>query len=174
MDSTTLDPYYVMGTGSRSMRTAPDAQNIFHILQTHILTIFEAHPSLVLISGMAEGWDEAIAKVAIFNKIPFIAAIPNAGYGEYYWGKNSLLKKDRLSEFRQLLSKAIDVVFVCDTLYVDGVHSNFIRNQWMVNKCHLALVYNATSSGTRDVVTRLNVAKKPFEEYPFTKQLALL
>lgn len=174
MDSTTLEPYYLMGTGSRSMRTDPNAQSIYRILVRHILYIFEQKPELVLISGLAEGWDEAIAKAAIQNDIPFIAAIPNTGYGDYYWRRTSLLKKDRLSEFQDIVSKAIEIVFVCDKLYdTNGLHSNFVRNQWMVDKCHGALVYQGNSRGTRDAIERLQIAHKPYQEYPFTSQLRL-
>lgn len=166
--------YHVMGTGSRSMRTEPNAQSIFDTLLHHVSQLFDEHPDLVLISGMAEGWDEAIAKAALKLKIPWIAAIPTVTYGDYYWSERiSLLKKDRTSEFKNLISKATEIVFVCDTLYINGVHANFVRNQWMVDKCDHALVYKPSSSGTRDALARLNSAKKTYSIYPFVEQTNL-
>lgn len=171
----------VMGTGSRSMLTEPNAKEIYQNLETYILILKEKDPDLVLISGMAEGWDEAIAKVGLRNKIPYIVALPNDGYGDYYWTPaappkkkdGSLLGIDRRSTFRDLVSHAEEIVFVCKTVYVNGVHANFIRNQWMVDQCDMALVYNPQSSGTRDAVGKLKTARKPYSIYPFSTQLTL-
>lgn len=162
----------VMGTGSRSMVTDPNAKNIYNTLERYITILHEEDPDLVLITGMAEGWDEAIAKVAFRNHIPYICAIPNKGYGEYYWGKHSLLGVNRMNTFNQLVNGAAEVVYVCAGIYENGVHANFVRNQWMVDNCDSALVYNPQSSGTRDAVARLTTAGKPYEVFPFTKQLS--
>ena len=110
MDSTKAEPYYVMGTGSRSMRTDPNAQNIFVTLCSYIIELKQEHPTLVLISGMAEGWDEAIAKAAIRFEIPFIAAVPHAGYGSYYWGRKSVTGNSRMNDWLSIIRKAEEVV----------------------------------------------------------------
>lgn len=177
MTTTTFqkDPekYYVMGTGSRSMRTHPQAQQIWEHLVAYVEMLREQHPNIVLISGMAEGWDEAIARTAIRLDIPFIAALPNSTYGEYYWGTKSVLQQNRLPIFQQLVQAAQEVVIVCDRIVVNGTHSNFIRNQWMVTHCDHALVYEPTSSGTRDAVGRLRQAGKSYDTYPFQLQQTL-
>lgn len=153
------------------MVLAADAKAIYDNLEQEVLRLQVKYPTLHLISGMAEGWDEAIAKVAMRNSIPYTVMIPNLGYGKYYWQQNSLLKRDRMSTFIELINNAADVVYVCKYIYenVDGVrtHANFIRNQAMVDACDGALVYDATSSGTRDAVTRLVKAGKPYKVYPF-------
>ena len=161
----------IMGTGSRSLVISPDAKAVYQNLEQEVLRLQVKYPNLHLISGMAEGWDEAIAKVAMRNSIPYTVMIPNLGYGSYYWGKNSLLKRDRMGTFNELITNATDIVYVCKYIYedVDGIrtHANFIRNQAMVDACDGALVYDATSSGTRDAVTRLKKAGKPYKVYPF-------
>lgn len=161
----------IMGTGSRSMVTHKDRVAIYNNLEAEVLKLQQKYPNLQLISGMAEGWDEAVAKVALRNSIPYTVMIPNLGYGSYYWGKNSLLKRDRMGTFNELITNATDIVYVCKYIYenVDGVrtHANFIRNQAMVDACDGALVYDATSSGTKDAVTRLIKAGKPYKMYPF-------
>lgn len=161
----------IMGTGSRSMVKAPDAKTVYDNLEAKVLLLAAKYPDLTLISGMAEGWDEAIAKVAQRNGIPYIVMIPNLGYASYYWGKNSLLKVDRMKTFNALITNATDVVYVCKYIYedVNGIrtHSNFIRNQAMVDACDGALVYKPESAGTRDAVARLKAAGKPYMIAPF-------
>lgn len=159
--------YFVMGTGSRSIVTHPDRKEIYQILNNKVLEIFSAHPDLVIISGMAEGWDEALAVVAMRNAIPFHAYLPNKGYGDYYWRRNSQLKRDRWNRFNELCAAAAEVIFVCDNVYVNGHHSNFVRNDAMVAASDEALVYNNGSSGTKQAVASLKKAKIPFQTYPF-------
>jgi hypothetical protein len=167
--------FYVMGTGSRGLVQSARAHEVYNHLRQYILMLRECNESLVLISGMAEGWDEMIAKIGFREGIPYVCAIPNSGYGRYYWQRKSLLEKDRFMVFKELVAGAAEVHYVCKDLYENGVHANFVRNQWMVDHCHAAVVYNSKSPGTRDAVARLRTAEKPYEEYPFTgKQLSLL
>lgn len=157
----------IMGTGSRSMVKAPDAKTVYDNLEAKVLLLAAKYPDLQLISGMAEGWDEAIAKVAQRNGIPYIVMIPNQGYGDYYWRRNSVLGYDRSDMFKLLVKHASQVIYVCKTLYVNGVHSNFVRNQAMVDACDGALVYKPESAGTRDAIARLKAAGKPYMIAPF-------
>lgn len=150
------------------MVVANNAKAIYDNLEAEVLRLRAKYPDLHVISGMAEGWDEAIAKAAMRNSIPYTVMIPNKGYGDYYWRRNSLLGVDRSATFATLCEHAREVVYVCDSLYVNGVHSNFVRNQAMVDACDGALVYEATSNGTRDAVTRLIKAGKPYKVYPFS------
>ena len=167
--------YYVMGTGSRSLVKANDAtrKEVMDTTRRYLIQLREEHSDLVLISGMAEGWDELIAVLAIELSIPFLAYVPHPTYGEYYWGKTSYLGRDRLSRFRELLGKAAEIHISSDSLYVGGTHANFIRNADMVNKSDFALVYDKNSRGTRDAVMKLTQAKVPYDVYPFTKQGSL-
>lgn len=119
---------------------------------------------------MAEGWDEAIAKVGMREGIPYLAYVPNPGYGNYYWGQHSLTGRNRMATFNELLAAARQVIYVAQTIYVGNVHANFVRNQAMVDTCDMALVYNPQSSGTKDAVLRLQAAGKPWIAHPFTKK----
>lgn len=158
----------IMGTGSRSMITRHDRVEIYQNLEAEVLRLAAKYPELHLISGMAEGWDEAIAKAAMRNGIPYSVYIPNNGYGRYYWGDHSLLGVDRMHQFNELVLNATERIVVCKSVYENGVHANFIRNQAMVDACDGALVYDPTSSGTKDAVARLNKAGKPMKAYPFS------
>ncbi len=169
----TVNVFYLMGTGARALRTDPQAQKIYSELREFLRDVKkwceDKGFTLHIISGMAEGWDEALAKAAIAESIPFTAAIPNHGYAEHYWGKASLLGRNRISEFNAILEKAAEVVYVCDWVYhpVTGEHANFVRNRWMVNKATHALVYDPSSSGTRHGVAELKKAQVPFDVFPF-------
>lgn len=157
----------IMGTGSRSMVTHKDRVAIYSNLEAEVLKLQQKYSDLHLISGMAEGWDEAVAKVALRNNIPYSVYLPNNGYGKYYWGEHSFLGVDRMHTFNELVLGATERIVVCKSLYVDGVHANFVRNQAMVDACDGALVFDALSRGTKDAVTRLIKAGKPYKMYPF-------
>ena len=156
-----------MGTGSRSMIMHPDAREHYEYLRHIILAARDADDELVLISGMAEGFDEAIAKIGMREGIPYIACVPNPTYGNYYWRDHSVTGRNRIETFRELMSHAQDIIFVCNSIYQNGEHSNFVRNQYMVDICDMAYVYKPQSSGTRDAVRRLDRAEKPYFILPF-------
>ncbi len=180
----------IMGTGSRSMVTDPNAKAIYKILEDYVLGIAERHGGVLLISGMAEGWDEAIAKVGMRNNIPYHVYIPTQNYGEYYWRDHSVTSTNRIEMFNQLVDGAQRVTFLEEVYgpytmtnqgpkYLvdsDGetniwLHANFARNAVMVQNSEIALVYNPQSPGTRDAVARLRRARKQYEVYPFTNKM---
>lgn len=162
--------FMVMGTGSRSAVTDENPKAIYDHLEARVLQLHEQFPNLVLISGMAEGWDEMIASVGYRNEIPYDVYLPHPTYGEYYWRDHSVKGHDRYGYFQLLVRGARRVHIVSQTLYVGTLHANFVRNARMVEMCDMALVYKPTSSGTRDAVGRLVSARKPYEVYPFSLQ----
>ena len=154
------------GTGSRSLATAD------HDLQTDIAIrvrylLLDKRPDWVM-SGMAEGFDEFLALAALNLDIPLWCAVPNEGYGQYYWGQKSLYGKDRNDEFQEILKRATKVTYVMSeihqtqSLYLGGKHANFVRNDFMVRIASDFLVYDPTSSGTRQCLASIKNAKKPF------------
>jgi hypothetical protein len=151
----------VAGTGSRSFVPAEHRQ-VCDDTSTFLTAARKSDPGLRVMSGMAEGWDEFMARVAIDLEIPFIAVLPTSEYGDYYWRKKSVSGTDRWSEFSDLLARAEQVVVVCTSLYVEGVHANFVRNQYMVDQAEQFLVWNPESRGTADCVRRIKKAEKPF------------
>ena len=162
---------FIMGTGSRGMVKRQDRREIYEALESYVLFLKQSDPDLVLISGMAEGWDEAIAKVGMRNGIPYHVYIPSPSYGHYYWRKNSITGKNRMATFNTLVEHAAEVHVVCANH--EYGRANFTRNQVMVDACDSALVYDANSSGTRDAVARLVAANKPYQVYPFPTEQTL-
>ena len=154
-DMPLLDGKFVIaGTGSRSLILDEGKMNKVQEYLIDLLTQAKAKHgnNLVVISGMAEGFDEALARAAMCVGVTLIAAIPNKGYSAYYWRDNSQLKVDRMDSFQELAGYAHrsgGVHYVCGkNIYVNGKHSNFVRNEWMAGRADVVWVYNPTSRGT--------------------------
>jgi len=154
-DMPLLDGKFVIaGTGSRSLILDEGKMNKVQEYLIDLLTQAKAKHgnNLVVISGMAEGFDEALARAAMCVGVTLIAAIPNKGYSAYYWRDNSQLKIDRMDTFQDLAGYAHrsgGVHYVCGkNIYVNGKHSNFVRNEWMADRADVVWVYNPTSRGT--------------------------
>lgn len=171
-----------MGTGSRRLIVLPEDERleICNRTQEKILEYYEQYPDLVIISGMAEGWDELLAIIAINNGIPFDAYVPNETYGKYYWEKHSLTGKNRYKQFEKILSKARNINYSSKNLYSKlnnkSIHSNILRNQHMVDVCDEALVFaldkdnkvcQVPTTGTADALKRLKDSSKKYIIYPF-------
>lgn len=143
--------FYIAGTGSRELILDKDKRREVRDYLADLLAKAKVKHGdrLIVISGMAEGFDEALARAAIMADVTFIAAIPNKGYIDYYWGKKSMLGRNRMAEAQEILSKAGEIVHVCDGIYgPDGRHANFHRNEWMVDHADIVWVYNPTTRGT--------------------------
>jgi uncharacterized phage-like protein YoqJ len=109
-------------------------------------------PSAV-ISGMALGWDMAIAKAAIDLKIPLVAACPCPQQADSW--------PQKTREFwRELLGEARTVEYI-SPLYYPGVMNK--RNRWMVDRCHevLALYDGSGEGGTFDCMKYARSQHKP-------------
>lgn len=149
------DRFVIAGTGSRELILDIEKRRKVRDYLVNLLTQAKAKhgDKLIVISGMAEGYDEALARAAVQAGVPFIAAIPNPSYLNYYWGKNSLLKINRSAAASELVSQAVEVVNVCPT-HVGVKHSfaggaNFDRNDWMADRANIVWVYNPTTKGTK-------------------------
>jgi len=137
------------GSGSRSLKLDPEMfTRVFNRL---IEMIRETKPSLI-ISGMAEGFDEALALAAMATQTPLKAMIPFKGYCNYYWGKTSVTGKNRLGECRQIVAYAEatgGVEYICsDWRGPDGRYAMFHRNEAMAKACDKAWIWDPSSKGT--------------------------
>lgn len=145
----------VAGTGSRSLAALAETdfkkyRQLCDDVTAYLRSLNDS--DLVVISGMAEGFDEILAFAAVELQIPLRAYIPNKGYGEYYWKKNTCSGEDRYDVFFTLLDYAKrtgEIRYVCNAIYSNSIHSNLIRNWAMVDDCDLLLVYNPVSPGTK-------------------------
>lgn len=106
-----------------------------------------------VISGMAPGFDQDLARVAIELRIPFVAAIPFVGQ-EDRWPLRGR------QEYRQLLQQAYEVVIVCEGGYERWKMQ--ARNEWMVDHCTDVLAaFDGSPGGTANTVNYANRVRRP-------------
>ena len=134
----------VAGTGHRPNKLGGYNNESFLTLVSIAENWLHENKPTKVISGMAQGWDQALAQAAINCKIPFIAAIPFEGQ-ETKWSERGQ------RYFKRLLEKAESVTYVCDKGY--SPHKMQIRNEWMVDNCDLVLaMWDGTNGGTGNCV----------------------
>lgn len=102
------------------------------------------NPDLV-ITGLAVGWDQAIAEACLFLKLPYVAAIPFRGQ-EARWSPSTRIR------YRAYVEGAVDVEVVCEGGYAAWKMGR--RNEWMVDRGDrgLALHDGGPSGGTFNCV----------------------
>ncbi len=159
--------FVIAGTGTRQLINE-DKEYRHKVLNYLIDLLTKAKAkhgdNLIVISGMAEGFDEALARAAVAVGVPFVAAVPNSSYINYYWTR-SKTGSSRLKHGIDLLGQASEVVYVCKT-HVSNMpkyngragSANFERNEWMVDRANVVWAYNPNrSSGTNHCI---NYAKE--------------
>jgi hypothetical protein len=138
----------VVGTGHRPPRlglyyTAAHAEHLFLFVKPHLARL---NPRLV-VSGMAQGFDQALAEAAQFLGIPVWAALP-------FEGQDARWPADARRHYQNLLRRSDRVVTVCPAGGPTG--RKFIeRDRFMVdlaaadpNGMVLALFDGAQEGGT--------------------------
>lgn len=114
--------------------------------------LLERRPERV-VSGMALGWDQALAWASIDAGIPFTAAVPFEGM-ERKWP--SLSREN----FASLLKLADKIEIVCDGGYAPWKMQE--RNKWMVDNSDSVLaLWNGTDGGTANCVRYAEKVGKP-------------
>lgn len=96
-------------------------------------------PEAEFITGMALGWDQAIAKACCMLDVPFHAYIPFIGQ-EKPWPNESKL------EYKQLLDKAKSLTICSEGDY--AAYKLIERNKQMVDSCQILLaLWNGQHTG---------------------------
>lgn len=108
---------------------------------------------ITVISGMALGWDMALARAAAVLNIPWIAAVP-------FIGQESAWPMETQERYHQLLATASRTVVVSPGGY-SSVKMQ-LRNQWMVNNSDIVLaVWDGSEGGTRNCIKYAEKCGKP-------------
>jgi hypothetical protein len=141
----------IAATGAREFFSLPQAEDALAELREFIAVNNNA---LWLVGG-AEGWDFAVMREVAKAGQKFTLCLPNDGYLGYYLPKWTV--REHAAVFESLASQAHKVVTVADKLYEpsrdprDGgrsVHSNFLRNQYMVDYAdHIVSFWTGKQSG---------------------------
>lgn len=108
-----------------------------------IVTSF-VKPNEIVISGMAQGWDQAIATACYMTNRYWIAAIPFKGQ-ELRWSE-----WDQKC-YHEILAEADEVHYVSSGGYsADKMHK---RNIWMMDRADVVLsLYNGSPGGTEQAL----------------------
>lgn len=117
-----------------------------------------------VITGLALGWDQAIAAAAIMHNIPCHGAVPFEGQ-ESRWPEESRLK------YWNLRNACTTITVVCDGGY--SARSMQLRNMWMVQRAHLvAAMWDGSDGGTANCVKYAQQVGKEVENL-YTPLLSL-
>ena len=143
----------VAGTGHRPNKLGGYTRGARTRLFTTAIKSLEHLQPTKLISGMALGWDQALARACVELNIPFIAAVPFAGQ-ETVWPAASQ------REYRELCDAASDFIIVSPGGY--SAAKMQIRNEWMVDHCDRVLaLWDGSPGGTRNCVDYAKTVNKP-------------
>jgi uncharacterized phage-like protein YoqJ len=106
-----------------------------------------------LVSGMALGWDMALAHAALDKAIPLIAAIP-------FKGQEKMWPKESKEEYHWLLSHATSIAIVSEGSY--AIWKMQALNQWMVDYADTILaLWDGSDGGTANCVRYANKVGRP-------------
>lgn len=113
------------------------------------------------ITGMALGWDTALAVACWTLNIPFTAAVP-------FRGQESRWPKESQELYHWLLDRAKEVVYVCDAGYAPWKMQ--VRNEWMIDNCDSVLaLWDGSKGGTGNCIAYADKVGRPivnlYEEY---------
>ncbi len=98
-----------------------------------------------VISGMAIGWDMALAEAALSIGVPFVAAVPFPAQPDRW-------PQDQQDRWARLIGQAEDVVYISPYTTVSAYER---RNRWMIDRADLVFAYwdgsltGGTSNGVR-------------------------
>ena len=114
-------------------------QFLVYFIETLLITL----PITSVLSGMALGFDQALAQAAINRGIPLTAVVPFKGMWTR-WPPPSV------SRFNSIMDKADKVVVISETNTVAAFQ---LRNQYMVDHCDtLVALWDGTPGGTANCV----------------------
>lgn len=108
----------------------------------------------VVISGMALGWDQAVAQASLNLNIKLICAIPFRGQ-ELRWPSESVEK------YNTILKSSYDIKIISSTFSINSYQN---RNIWMVDNCtSLLALWNGTNGGTNNCIKYAKTTNKPIK-----------
>lgn len=92
-----------------------------------------------VVTGMALGWDQAVAQACINRKMPFWAAVPFTGQERKWFPKSIEL-------YKNLLAQAEKVIVVSEGGYAP--YKMHVRNKFIIDNCDkLVVMWNGDQFG---------------------------
>lgn len=146
-------PYIIAATGHRPDNLGGHSPRLDGDLRRLALWYFADKRPDAVVSGMALGWDMAVAEAALELKIPLVAAVP------FPLQAAKWSEADRY-RYSTLLSLATHVETV-RPYFTPSVLQK--RNEWMIDHAsHLVALWDGTPSGTGNCV-RYGLGKIPMD-----------
>lgn len=134
----------ICGTGHRPNKLGGYTLDVRTRLRVLAIEAIRSLALRGLISGMAQGWDWALAEAAIHLQLPWVAAIPCANQ-ERLWPKAAQ------AEYHAMLAQATKVIPLSAAPYSPALMQK--RNEWMVNKADLVLaLWDGSAGGTTNCI----------------------
>jgi ribA/ribD-fused uncharacterized protein len=128
----------------------PFSDEVFDVLidfvTPHLIKVREKYPDVIVKTGMALGFDQAIAMACYINEIPFIAVIPGS-WQSSKWNDQQRKRYDQLIH----VSMAVENLELPSTDYRSALMT---RNTHLLKGCIGGIVLNLGSSGTLDTVKK--------------------
>jgi uncharacterized phage-like protein YoqJ len=147
------EPTVIAATGHRPVKLGGYGYNAANRLRSFARSELAPYRPLTVITGMALGWDQAVAGACVDLEIPFVAAVPFAGQ-EAKWPVGSQ------HAYVRLLSRATKIVVVNEGGF--SVQSMHRRNRYMVDcATQILALWDGSSGGTSHCVAYAASAKKP-------------
>lgn len=113
-----------------------------------------------VITGMALGWDQAVAVACVRLGIPFVAAVP-------FEGQESRWNDQQQGDYEKLLLCASQVHIVCERHQVEDAGVPWAmqeRNCWMVdNSSGLLALWDGSKGGTGNCVRYAKEGRREIE-----------
>lgn len=138
----------LFGTGHRPDKLAPGNKRLAYsayCFQRQVdcaAKMLGIHKPKLVISGMALGWDQALAQAAIDLQIPFAAYIPCIGQ-ECKWP----YKTQKF--YQEQLKKACEINYITKTTYAENPYCMQQRNIAMVDASNFCLaLWDGSPGGT--------------------------
>lgn len=145
----------VAGTGHRPDKLGGYSNIIATRLEALARSHFEAHRPSRVISGLALGWDQAVARAAIDLGIPLTAAMPFEGF-DRRWPDSSRCRLDKI------LEAAAEIV-VCHPFPAPTLALQ-IRNEWMVDRAdEMLALWDGSWGGTFNCIQYAEKRGRPVE-----------
>jgi uncharacterized phage-like protein YoqJ len=134
----------VAATGHRPDKLGGYSMEVFGRLRALASEFLGRDKPDKVLTGMALGWDQAVAAAAIENDVPFVAAVPCEG-------QDSRWPVQSRAMYKVLLERADEVVVVSPGPY--AAWKMMARNKWMVDKAELVVaLWDGSDGGTANCV----------------------
>jgi uncharacterized phage-like protein YoqJ len=134
----------IAGTGHRLKKLGYDDKIYFKMISITENFLREQKDISLVVSGMAQGWDQALAQACINLKIPFEAAMP-------FDNMEGAWPPEGCSRFRNILKFAKIETTVTPGKYLAWKMQK--RNEYMVDKCDLLVaLWDGSSGGTGNCI----------------------